>query len=357
MIGWLTSEPIDPVKHQFIYSKLISDIFQDHETKLLTFLSILWKEKENYYVLIAYVIGETISNLQFERYFRHHNTTVPRDLKRMIKNPLLKARIENLSTGNLDNLKTKMSEAIEIIDEGNVSETNPNFAVLQNLRKELERKIEYFARKIAFLEKCETLLVDMCITRQFFTEKLTKHYRGKSIRNIVKRCKILRGELPKTQREEIKFDDIRVKLSSFPNIEKHLGYDWLNEKCNEGYPYHHIISWLSIIVEKKELEKIVELYAKQNDPYLRETESRKLRRTLWALAWLNHVEACLGFFATGKEQGKRIVIGGLKEESNFFQFLTQLEIGLKLQQRGYKVDLEVMSDGKRIDILAMKGVC
>lgn len=355
LIGWITNEPINPVKHQFIYSKLISDFFQDHETRLLTFLSLLWKEKENYYVLIAYVIGETISNLEFERYFRHHNKTVPRDLKRMIRNPLLQARIENLVTKNLDNLKTKMREAIEIIDNGNVSVTDPSFAVLQNLRKELERKIEYFARKIAFIENCEMLLVDMCIKRQFFTEKLTKNYSGKSIRNIVKRCEILRGELSKTKKEEVKFDDIKIKLSSFPNIEKHFGYDWLNDKCREGYPYHHIVSWLSIIVEKKELEKIVELCAKQNDPYLREIESRKLRRTLWALAWLNHVETCLGFFVTGKEQGKRIVIDGLKEESNFFQFLTQLEIGLKLQVRGYKVDLEVKSDGKRIDILAMKG--
>ena len=75
-----------------------------------------------------------------------------------------------------------------------------------------------------------------------------------------------------------------------------------------------------------------------------------------AATWLKHVEECLGFFSKENEQGKGIIIKGLKDADRFFQSLASLEIGLKLKKHKYEVTLEDTSiiPKPRIDILASK---
>lgn len=51
-----------------------------------------------------------------------------------------------------------------------------------------------------------------------------------------------------------------------------------------------------------------------------------------------------------------MIVENLKDDTNFFQFLTQLELGVKLREHGYNVRLEdpsIVSE-HRIDILASK---
>ena len=356
LTSWITSEPVDPVKHQSVYSKMVVYIFEQHEDELISFLSTLSIDIKNFDILIAYTVKEIVFdiNLRLDSYFTIHNTTIVRDLKQLINDSVLEAEIDSLYAVHLDNLDTKLSKAIEIIDSYLIDHRNSTFVGLQSKKKDLQNKIDYVRHKKFLLDKCEVLLIDMCDKRQINIEKLTKNYRGKQIRNVMKRCEILRGEILNINREVIKYDDIRNKLSTFPNIEEYLGHPWLEKKCKEGYPYHHVILWLSKIGEIDEVENLIQAWTNESNKFGKQMKLQGLQRIMGARAWLEHLEKCLGYFRKSSEQGKKIIIDGLKDESNFFQFLTQLEIGLKLRLHGYKVDLEVKCDGKRIDIIACK---
>lgn len=355
LTNWISNETIDPVKHQFIYPTIIYEIFKNHEEELIEFLSSLSVAKQSFEMLIAHVIAQMIFDLKlnFGRDFTVHNETIVRDLKRVIQDPDLQVKIETLPANHLDDLDSKMSEAIKIIDWYKINNTNANPG-LEHIRKDLQAKIDYIQRKKRLLNRSEALLIEICKRLQISHERLTSQHMGKKIRDRMKRCEILRCELPKKVREEIKYEDIKNRLSSFPNIEKYLDYRWLEDECKKNYPYHHIITWLSKTIESHEFKKLILDFNKEKEPYIRESKSRKIRSIVWVLAWLNHVEKCLGYFIKGTEQGKKTIIEGLKDDSNFFQFLTQLEIGLRLRNGGYKVDLEVKSDSKLIDIVATK---
>lgn len=104
------------------------------------------------------------------------------------------------------------------------------------------------------------------------------------------------------------------------------------------------------------MKQIVSDYESEKNENEKILKKEKIKNVLWALTWIKHLEECLKLFDKENEQGKGIIIKGLKEDENFFPFLSQLEIGLKLKQQNYKVILEDSSiiSKPRIDILASK---
>ncbi len=310
LTSWIINEPINPAKHQYIYSKIVKCIFENHEQELILLLSNLSTKKKSFNALIGYTIHNIILDLRstFNSYFNHHNKTIVPDLRRLIKDSVLETEIETLTTKQLDNLVIQMSRAVEIIDKFPNFESNPAFVQLRSNKKELQDKINFMERKIRLLDKCEALLISMCEKHQKKFAKLTKQYNGKKIRDKMIRCEILREVLLESHIELIKYDDIKGRFSSYSNIENHLGHRWLEEKCNEGHPYHQVVLWLSNCSEKEEIEKLMLDRYNESEHYAEAIKLQDLRKIMLARAWLNHLDECLGYFVKGNEQGKRIII-------------------------------------------------
>jgi hypothetical protein len=114
------------------------------------------------------------------------------------------------------------------------------------------------------------------------------------------------------------------------------------------------LGWLSKQVNADIISKLLSNWQNESNSYEKEIKKGNLIAAMRPLTWLNHVDTRLGYFTKPNEQGKGIIIGGLKDD-NFFQFLTQLDIALRLKEQQYDVDLEVpVADKKRIDILASR---
>ena len=129
----------------------------------------------------------------------------------------------------------------------------------------------------------------------------------------------------------------------------------MKKTYEEGHPYNLILTWLSKLVEPDELDSLMQDFKNENDHYGRSQKMERLMAITRPLEWLLHVNQCLIYFDAKNKQGKAIVISGLKDRRNFFQFLSKLEIAWKLKQHGFVVDLEVPTNNKkRIDIVVSK---
>jgi hypothetical protein len=123
----------------------------------------------------------------------------------------------------------------------------------------------------------------------------------------------------------------------------------------QGHPYHLILTWLSKLVEPDKLDSLMQDFKNEKDQHDISQKMERLMAITRPLGWLLHVNQCLSYFDAKNKQGKGIVISGLKDRRNFFQFLSQLEIAWKLKQHGFVVDLEVPTNTKkRIDIVVSK---
>lgn len=103
------------------------------------------------------------------------------------------------------------------------------------------------------------------------------------------------------------------------------------------------------------MQQLKSEFANESDEIQKNFKSQRIEMALKSLFWLQHTDKCLSYFKEN-EKGSREIIEGLKDEGNFFKFLSHLEIALKLKHSGHEVNLECKSiDPQRsIDILATK---
>lgn len=352
---WILNLEYDEIMFEYYYPKLIYNIFKNYHDKYVDFLSKLANSNLNqkFDMIINFSIKEMVfdTKLKFDSELYIHNNATIRDLKKIVN-----SISEELYSKNVDSMPTSLCSAIHILLELKISKSDPSYSVYENLRKELKCKLIFFEQKFKLLKMCLELLIGIAQKRNIKYEKSIKRFKGKDINSIIFRCEILREFIFFKKYEEIlNFDIINDNFQYFPNLVKYFGYDWLEKEYREGPPYHTLLIWLSRRMNLTEPNKIISEYKNEIEEDKRIVEER-IRNELWEFTWLRHVEECLGFFEKANEQGKGIIIKGLKDDNNFFSFLSQLEIGIKMKQHGYIVTLEDTSICKnpRVDILAQE---
>jgi hypothetical protein len=357
LLDWIVNQQDDPILHQFYYPKLIYNTFKSHENELIGFVERLISYDKRFDKLIDEIFQEIISDLRsgFDSKLKHHNETTPRDLKVYLSAHTITGQLDLLYAEQLDDIPMRITNALEILEEYELSSTDSNYKNLEHKKKELNDTLEFFKRKTLLLSKCSNLLVLLAQRRNLNHSKLTRNFKGRKIPAVMTSCEILRTEIFNENRFEIDYSMIKERVAFFPNLEKYFGYQWLEKKFQEGYPYHWILRWLSKMASQDEIYQLLIDCNKENDPIQKEIRMQDLLPKMRSLSWLMHIDKSLNFFGEVGGQGKKEIIGGLQSDDNFFQFLSQLELANKLQQHGFNVSLEVPSiNNRRIDIVATK---
>lgn len=356
LLRWIGTDTSDEQTNAFLYPNVVSYIFKNHEKELFEFLQTLAKKDANKFDILVYrTINEIVDEAKrkFRSELHIHNNSTIRELKKLINDDKKLSEIKPIESKDLDTYADALSRYIEILSEQHASDTSIDYDTISHMVSNLKTRRQVLIRKYGLLINVLNLLISMCQKYDINYERITENFQGHKIDSVVMRCQILTKELLTTNRQEkINYDDIEGKLLSFPNIEKLLGHKWLKEKCLEGHPYHLVVLWLSRLMDRNQMNQLILDYRAEND-YV---NLEKLERALRPLVWLRHVDTCLGYFTKENDKGKKAIISHLKDRRHFLQTLSQLEIGLKLKQSGYKVDLEDRSIDPQIpiDIIASK---
>lgn len=357
LLDWIINEQDDLVAHQFYYPKLFYNFFKSYEEQLIAFVERLASYDKKFDKIVDGIFQELIFELRldFDSQFKLHNETTGRDLNSYLNVCQIKDQLDLLYAEQLDDVPVRITKALEIIEEYQLPSTDANYKNLEHKKKDLINTLEFFERKIMLLSKSLSFLVLHSQKRNLNHLKLTRDFRSGKIQPVMTSCEILRTEIFNKKRAEIDYSAIRDKLAFFPNIEKYFGYRWLEKKWQEGYPYHHILTWLSKAKSPKEIYQLLSDCDKETDPIQKEIRIQDLRPNIRSLAWLHSIDKWLAYFDHGNEKGKKEIISSLQSDDHLFQFLSQLELANKLQQHGFNVSLEVPSINKRkIDIIASK---
>jgi hypothetical protein len=357
LLDLIVNQHDDLILHQFYYPKLVYNTFKSCEQELIDFVERLISYDKRFDKLIEGIFQELIFDLRsdFDSKLRLHNETTPRDLKVYLSAHNIEGQLDLLNAEQLDDIPFRITKALEIIEEYQLPSTDLNYKNLEHKKKELKNTLEFFKRKTLLLSKANNLLVLLAERRDLNHSKLTRNFKSKKIPAVMTCCEILRTEVFSENRFEIDYSIIKDRLAFFPNIEKYFGYQWLEKKCQEGYPYHWILRWLSKTPSQEEIHQLLVDSDEENPPIWKEIKIQDLRPKIRSLSWLMQVDRWLNYFGQGQERGKKEIISGLQSDDNFFQFLSQLELANKLQQHGFNVSLEVPSiNNRRIDIVAAK---
>jgi hypothetical protein len=353
---WISHEEYNEIRFRIFYPCLILNTFKDIKNRFVDFLNELRKNRgEEFDELIESAIKKFVSDVRFtlrSEVYRYNAANL-RDLNEVIGY----ADIDNLKSEEWDDMVSKIDNALENIDKNQLLAQDPKRQSYEHLRKDLERKKMVFKDKSRLIEGCLTFLIEIADERNLDYRKSIRRFNSKKMHASLTKCEILLDFIFNRRFEEtLNFDHLKRNFLRFQNIVKYLDNEWLRKEYNSGPPYHTLLIWLSKTADEMELGQVYSNWKREINETEKQIKEARIKEILWAETWVKHVDKCLGFFTRINEQGIGIVVKNLKDDTNFFQFLTPLELGLKLREHGYEVQLEDSSivSESRIDILASK---
>lgn len=353
---WIINENYDEKKYIFYYPKLIYNTFSNHEKILLQFLNELVKTNDKRFdILLNYTIKKIIFELRLKlgsNLYLYNNADM-RDLKKLILNDGL----DTAYAKDLNDVILKIEISLDILNKYEISNDDAQYKSHEHLKNEINKRKQFFERKILLINRCLELLIQICRNRGIDSSNMTKGHNGKSIHTIITQIEILRDYIfTEKYNEKLDYEIIRSNFSFFQNFIKYFGYDWLQREYNKGHPYHPLLTSLSKVPNSEDFKQLLTDFESEKDETTKLIKHHNLLGVTGRITWLKHIEECIGFFSKENEQGKGIIINGLKDKANFYQFLSPLELGIKLKKNGYNVILEDTSIIKKpaIDILASK---
>lgn len=354
---WITNERYDEIRFKVFYPLLILHAFKDTDNRFIDFLHDLTKNSnEEFDEIIESTIRKFVSDVRFtlRREFNSYNAASIRDLSEFLSS----ADIDKLRSEEWDDMVSKIDNALEIMDKNQISEENPRHPSYKHLLNDLERKKMVFKNKFAQMDKCLGFLIGIAEKHNINYSKPIRRFNSKKIHPTLTKCEILRDFIFNRKfKETLDFDALKKNFDRFKYIVKYLECEWLKKEYDSGPPYHTLLIWLSKTTDQTQFGQICSEWKREINETDKKIKEVRIKEILWAETWIKHVDKCLGFFTRVNEQGIGIVIKNLKDDTNFFQFLTQLELGLRLREHGYEVYLEDDSIVRKspIDILASKG--
>jgi hypothetical protein len=226
---WVLDDNVAPKMQDFFYPKVVYSLFKNHEDELIEFMENLTTFGSKFEILINKTMSEMMFDLRlnFDSELELHKKTTARDLKNLLKGESLDAELATLHALNLDDLSGKISKALDIIDRYQIPETHQNYQMLEYQKKQLHSKLEFLKSKGSLVTKCLHILEQISQERNINYLRLTENFRSEKLCDVMRNCEILVNEIFKAKVDDLDYAQLSSKLKFFPNIEKFLGYNWL----------------------------------------------------------------------------------------------------------------------------------
>jgi hypothetical protein len=222
---------------------------------------------------------------------------------------------------------------------------NSNRNLINSISTDMGNFIEDFKMKDLAVNSTFHILLELANKKDIYTEALVKRFQNQHFSGKVITCQEILHKIEE-KRKIIDYDNIKKNVMLFPNIRRFFG-EWLKrEEVVDNHPFLVLLS--DMITSPEPLELLIIEYNNEYDISKKRFIGNRIRRYKYLQAILTHIDGCLEKFGI-TEQGTKF-IKRLKEEANFYQTLSQLEVAALLK-RAHKVTLEQDIAGYPIDIL------
>jgi len=144
---------------------------------------------------------------------------------------------------------------------------------------------------------------------------------------------------------------VEANLPLFPNIRDILGKRWLQSMLKRKGCSHPLIILLSDAKpSRRKLRRLYTSYENERDPLRKAIVAVLISNQFHPGAFLSRIDTALGLF-NRKEQGMRRIVNGLKNEDEFSQTVSELDIAAQLRKR-HSVVLQYKVGSIPVDIKA-----
>ncbi|MEM1540363.1 MAG: hypothetical protein QXJ07_03150 [Candidatus Bathyarchaeia archaeon] len=151
------------------------------------------------------------------------------------------------------------------------------------------------------------------------------------------------------KRPELNYNEIYQNLQRYPLIRDFLGLDWFKEKERAKNKTHPLLIFLSRVeLDLGEIEHLVNQLKNEKDKLKQAFIYEAIINKLYATAFLSHLNHMLGLLKPN-EQGTKHIREGLKNEEQFWQTISELEIATSFKTK-YPTTIEPKIGNKCLDV-------
>ncbi|MEM3566823.1 MAG: hypothetical protein QXK18_08165 [Candidatus Bathyarchaeia archaeon] len=151
------------------------------------------------------------------------------------------------------------------------------------------------------------------------------------------------------KRPELNYNEIYQNLQNYQSIRDFLGLEWFKEKERARNKTHPLLIFLSRVkIDLGEIEHLVNQLKNEKDELKKTLIYEAIIAKLYAAAFLSHLNYMLGLLKPD-EQGTRHIRDGLKNEEQFWQTISELEIATSFKTK-YPTTIEPKIGNKCLDV-------
>ncbi|MEM3490001.1 MAG: hypothetical protein QXO75_10170 [Nitrososphaerota archaeon] len=151
------------------------------------------------------------------------------------------------------------------------------------------------------------------------------------------------------KRPELNYNEIYQNLQNYQSIRDFLGLEWFKEKERARNKTHPLLIFLSRVkIDLGEIEHLVNQLKNEKDELKKTLIYEEIIAKLYAELFLSHLNYMLGLLKPD-EQGTRHIRDGLKNEEQFWQTISELEIATSFKTK-YPTTIEPKIGNKRLDV-------
>ena len=152
----------------------------------------------------------------------------------------------------------------------------------------------------------------------------------------------------KIERPELDYDEIFRNLNDYPAIQIFLGRKWFEKMKHEKNKTHPLLIFLARLkTDKIQVENLREKVKKEKDELMKIIIDEEIKSYLYSKSFLEHLNTMLIQFDP-KEQGIRHIRNGLRNEDQFWQTISELEIATPFKSK-YPTIMQPKVDGVTLD--------
>lgn len=151
------------------------------------------------------------------------------------------------------------------------------------------------------------------------------------------------------KRPELNYNEIYQNLQNYQSIRDFLGLEWFKEKERVKNKTHPFLIFLSRVeVDLGEIEHLVNQFKNEKDKLKQAFIYEAIINKLYSAAFLSHLNHRLGLLKLN-EQGTKHIRDGLKNEEQFWQTISELEIATSFNTK-YPTTIEPKIGNKCLDV-------
>lgn len=327
------------IYERFVFPQIITSIFVNHKDKYFDYILDLQKDNRS---LSRFCIKEMVKKISdnLDNLIRRFNNLIKDiQLHCSVNDQELIEEFQDTQDINLINTKIeKLQILLESIPREGIKQKE-----LTQIKNEFEKLNLIFPQEMDFLHRIEDLLFNEYQNKNIHSDKLTASFRANTIKTRSIRCNILLNNFSEAVKLQLDYSLISKNIAHFPNIQKFFGLSWFKKEYDKGFPYHPLLMWLN--------NEFVDYDKSSENSNFSITENTKMN----AYALIANLDKCLSVFSEGKMQGFKTIMNNLKQQENYLQAQSHLQLANQLNH-SYEILLEEqLLPNKPVDIVISNG--